>query len=399
MLAVGRDEVDQRLGVLEVLAEVAPARVGRELAVVGLLEDLPAHVVQRRDACVAGPGQVEHGQVQREPEEVVAERLRDELVDLVASLVGGAHEHAARGLLRRERPCRSAVVELGRVQERGEQGQRVVGSIRVRASDRVVEHRVPEAVHRVRELGLDRGVHVRGVDVEGPDGRHHLARELLEHEVLVFHLGHEAGRLEEAVAVGERLRRVTLGRPGVDRLVGGEQALVAGSVQRAQDVVDEPVVLRVEDLVHRAERDVLVAATVTADEVRVQHLVVVGAGRLAREVGRRGGVGVRNRCDRRRGRVVVGVLRRRVRVVGDVGQERGVEVDDVWRHARALAAVVGGVRLDETGLGDELRKATRRTWDELPVGVRRQHRHVRHVGVDQLDPEQVVGLLLDRCPS
>ena len=109
-----------------------------------------------------------------------------------------------------------AVVEvLGRVRNAFSSGSRVVGLAAVgvgrRASDVVVEHRVAEAVDRVGELGLDRRVDVRAVDVERPDRGLHLACELLEHEVLVLHLGHEAGGLEEALAV-----------PAVGRL-GGRQ--------------------------------------------------------------------------------------------------------------------------------------------------------------------------------
>ena len=65
-------------------------------------------------------------------------------------------------------------------------------------------------------------------------------------------------------------------------------------MQRVLDVVDQAVVLGVEDLVDRAQRDVLVAATVTADEVQR---------RAAR----------RRRCRRRR-RVGEAVCRRRVGV-------------------------------------------------------------------------------------
>ena len=134
-----------------------------------------------------------------------------------------------------------------------------------------------EAVDRVGELGLDSRVDVRAVDVERAHSGLHLARELLEHRVLVLHLGHEAGGLEEPLAVpavgrlGDRQLPLSQRRDAARGGVVGEHAL---------DVVDQPIVLGMEDLVDRAERDVLVAATVTADEVRVQHLVVVGAGRL-----------------------------------------------------------------------------------------------------------------------
>ena len=203
--AVGGHEVDQRLGVLEVLTEVRPAGVGRQLRVVGLGVDLPANVVERRNAGLTSPRQVERGQVEREAQQVVAERLGHELVQLVADLVGRAHDDGAGRLLRRVEAALAVVEVLGRVEERVQQRGRVVGraavGVRGRAGDVVVEHRVAEAVDRVGELGLDSRVDVRAVDVERAHGGLHLACELLEDRVLVLHLGHEAGRLEEALAV------------------------------------------------------------------------------------------------------------------------------------------------------------------------------------------------------
>ena len=95
VLAVGGDEVDERLGVLEVLPEVDPVGVRRQLTVVGRGEDLPANVVQRRDALAAGPRHVDGRQVERQAQQVVAERVGDELVELVAGLVRQAHDDAA----------------------------------------------------------------------------------------------------------------------------------------------------------------------------------------------------------------------------------------------------------------------------------------------------------------
>ena len=173
--AVGGHEVDQRLGVLEVLTEVRPAGVGRQLRVVGLGVDLPANVVERRNAGVTSPGHVERGQVEREAQQVVAERLGHELVELVADLVGGAHDDGAGRLLGGVEAALAVVEVLGRVQERGQQRERVVGlaavGVRGRARHVVVEHGVAEAVDRVGELGLDGRVDVRAVDVERPDCR------------------------------------------------------------------------------------------------------------------------------------------------------------------------------------------------------------------------------------
>ena len=199
--AVGGDEVDQRLGVLEVLTEVGPAGVRSELTVVGLRKDLAAELVQRWDAHIAGAGHVDRRQVEWQAEEVVAQRLDDELVELVADLVGRAHGDGARRLLGRQRTRGAAVEVLGWVQERVEQRGRVVGAVLVGAGDVVVEHRVTEAVDGGGELGGDPRVDVGVVDVEGTHHRLDLAGELLEHEVLVLHLGDEAGGLEQARTV------------------------------------------------------------------------------------------------------------------------------------------------------------------------------------------------------
>ena len=223
------------------------------------------------------------------------------------------------------------------------------------------------------------------VDVERPDRRLDLAGELLEHQVLVLHLGDEAGGLEEARAVPNRqadgrARRRPLGaEPG--RPQAGRRCRLG--VEDGLDVVDQAVVLGVEDLVDRRQGDVLVAAAVTTDEVRVEHLVVVGAGRLvarSRPTACRPVSGVGKAAGTP---VVVGVDRARVGVVRDVRQEGRVEVQDVRRHRDGA----GGVALDEAGGRDVLRQAAQRARDEVAVRVGGEHRDVRHVRVDQLQAE------------
>src|SRR6185437_8865623 len=87
------DEVDQRLRVLDVLHEVGPARVGLELRVADGRVEFATRLVQRRNAGVAAARDVEH----REAEQVAAQRLGDELVDLVADRAGdAAHDRARR---------------------------------------------------------------------------------------------------------------------------------------------------------------------------------------------------------------------------------------------------------------------------------------------------------------
>ena len=59
---------------------------------------LPAHLVQRRDALAAAAGDVQDGEVQRQAEEPVPDRLRHELVDGHAGLARSALEDRARRL-------------------------------------------------------------------------------------------------------------------------------------------------------------------------------------------------------------------------------------------------------------------------------------------------------------
>ena len=98
MRAVGGDEVDDRRFVLEVAGEIDPALIGLEQDVlVGRLVELRARRVQRRHAGVAAARQVDGREVERQAEQVVAQRAGDELVDLVADLAGHAADDGAGG--------------------------------------------------------------------------------------------------------------------------------------------------------------------------------------------------------------------------------------------------------------------------------------------------------------
>ena len=134
----------------------------------------------------------------------------------------------------------------------------------------------------MRELGddrrVDRGVVHLGRGEEDVDLRLDFARELLEHEVLILHLGAEARGLEQALAVP--LQGIDLGlsrRKDHDR--GAQPLIEERDIVRCNhilDVPDQAVVLGVEDEVDGGQADVLVAAAVAGDEVGVEQLVVVG---------------------------------------------------------------------------------------------------------------------------
>ena len=216
--AVGGDVVDQRLGVLQVLAEVRPVGVRRQLGVVGLGVDLRgARSLSGGTPASRARAMLIVGRSSGRPSRLLR---RVSVTNSSSSLPTWSDEPMtmrAGGLLGRVlRRVSGRVWPLlkysgglrNAVSSGSELSCFVPFGVDVLARDVVVEHRVPEAVDGVRELGRDGRVDVRGVDVERPDRRLHLARELLEDEVLVLHLGDEAGGLEQALAVAVARRRV-----------------------------------------------------------------------------------------------------------------------------------------------------------------------------------------------
>ena len=202
------------IGFLTLQREVDPAGVGLELAVAGAGEELAPRRVERRHAGVAAARQVDGGEVERQAEQVVAQRFRHELVDLVADLARHAAHDGAGRLVRRSTPPAG---ELERIEEGLDQADVVGVEVGIIAIDRLGQHRVAEAIDRVRELGHDRGIDGGVVGEKMSTLRLDLARELLEHEVLVLHLGAELGGLEQALAVPHQRREIGRDRCNVDR--------------------------------------------------------------------------------------------------------------------------------------------------------------------------------------
>jgi hypothetical protein len=253
--------------VLRVLREVDPARVGLELAVAGHLVEFAARGIQRGNAGIAATREVDGREVERQAQQVVAERVHDELVDLVTDLSGqAAHDGAGRHV-----SSGAALIKLERVEEGFDQADLARREVGVQAVDRLGQHRVAETIDGVRELGDDRRID-RGLEPgrgkEDVDLRLDLAREFLEHKVLILHFGGEFRRLEQTIAVPHAGRDLPLGE---ERRVGG-----AFLQDRRLDGIDEAVVLGVEDVVDGGQGDVLVNAAVAGDKVRVEQLIVVG---------------------------------------------------------------------------------------------------------------------------
>ncbi len=337
MGAIGGDEVDQRFRMRQVLHQVDPAGVWLELGVAGLCIDVAAHGVQRRDADIAATGDVDRRQVQRQAEQVVAQRFGDELVDLVTGLAGDPAHDGAGGILGGD----TAGGIRQRVEERRDQAQLLVGigagrvaddvEVDVEAVDGLGQHRVAEAVHGVCELGNDRRIEVDVIHLgrgeEQVDTRLHGAGELLEHQVLVLHFGTELGRLEQALAIPHQC--VDLGLVGRQRGQRIEQPLVdEGQVARIEHGVlglcHQPVVLGVEDRMYGGQADILVDPAVTGDVVRIKQFIVVrqlGAGLRVHRHGVAGiGIGIRYQYP---------TAEHRYGIVGNVGEELVTGTDGV----------------------------------------------------------------------
>ena len=102
MRAIGGDEVDHRQFVLRGHREIDPACIGLELAEAGLFVEVGANRVQRRNADVPATGDVDRRKIERQTEQIVAQNVSDELVDLIADLAGEAAHQGAGRLVRGE---------------------------------------------------------------------------------------------------------------------------------------------------------------------------------------------------------------------------------------------------------------------------------------------------------
>jgi len=115
--------------------------------------------------------------------------------------------------------------ERKRVEESGDQSDFVRDEVGIEAIELLGQHRMAEAIDGVRELGDDRRVDRGVVAVRGQELVHlrlDRAREFLEHEMLVLHLGAELRGLEQAFAVPSQARNICINIPRRDRWKFGQ---------------------------------------------------------------------------------------------------------------------------------------------------------------------------------
>ncbi|MNF49995.1 hypothetical protein D3C84_312800 [compost metagenome] len=391
---VSRNEVDQGFRMLDVLHEIGPTGVRPQLVVAGTGEELPAGGVQGRNARVTAASDVDRSQVERQADQVVAQGLCDELVDLVTNLTGHTTDDGAGSFVR----GRAAGSELQRIEEGRDQADLLVahlGRVRVandvevdvEAVDGFQQHRVAEAVNGMGKLGNDRWVDGVIEIQEGVDLWLNGARELFEHDVLILHLGAELGGLEQAFAIPVEGRGI-----GGNRSDRGQQPLieerqVTGVDDHILGDLDQPVVFGVEDVVHGRQADVLVDPAVAGDVVGIKQFVVVGACNH-RPTSNSVGIGGKQ----------IAVLIHRHGVVRDIDEELVTGTQGIIQ-ADTEPAIGCRVALDQhIALHDHLREAVD-ALDEVAIGIGGEQRHVVEVGIGQIDPEDVARLRLDYRPS
>ncbi|MNX92507.1 hypothetical protein D3C86_1246540 [compost metagenome] len=265
-----------------------------------------------------------------------------------------------------------------------------------------------EAVHHVGELGEDCRID-RGVI---PAGRKELVDlwlngtpEFLEHQVLVLHFSTELGGLEQAFTVPHqrrdpggcsRYRSHVVSQPLI------EEGQVTGGKDSVLGLLDQTVVLGVEHMVHGGQADVLVDPAVAGNIVGVEQFVVIGQVVAARANGLRiadSDVGIRlqNPADDDRRGIVGDVVEETMPGAHGTGQTDG-SCPVAFDQLRDVISRPGDAVSTVTDANHHLRHAVRPA-DEVAVRIGCQQWHVVHIGVGQVDAQNVTGLGLDHCPG
>jgi hypothetical protein len=153
---------------------------------------------------VAAAREIDGRKVERQTEQVIAQRAGHELVDFIADLNRGATHDFTRGI-------GAARQEGERIEEGVDQAQLLIarrGRIRVHhvtigvdAVDGLPQQRMAESVDGMCELGHDGRIDSDVGGFEFVNVRLNAACKLFKHEVLILHLGSEPGRLEQSLTV------------------------------------------------------------------------------------------------------------------------------------------------------------------------------------------------------
>ena len=271
-------------------------------------------------------------------------------------------------------------------------------------------------------LGHDRRIDGRVVHKEHVDLRLHFAREFLEHQMLVLHLGAELGRLEQALAVphqrvylglAQRNRGDVVGEPLVEKSCRFglrrpiRQKLLGVGNGDVLGVLDEAVVLGVEHVVDGGESNVLVDAPVAGHEVGVEQLVVVGRWVIVvcRQIGSVNDaitvdvpkIGVGRLLDRGLWPRSIWVEGSRRCVVRDVDDEGVTRLHGVGGVGEPRDGIAYNEYRRRSGAGDKLRPTVGPSY-EVAIRVGVDQGYATDILVGQHNAQQIERLRLDVGP-
>ena len=97
MLTVGGHKVNNGRRVFQVGGEIGPTGIGAQLRITAEFKELLASLVQRRHCGIATAGNIKCTQVQRQPDEVITQRIGNKLINLVADLTRHAADNRTDG--------------------------------------------------------------------------------------------------------------------------------------------------------------------------------------------------------------------------------------------------------------------------------------------------------------
>ena len=379
--SVGGDEIDERPSVAKVLAEVVPAGVRPQGAVGGVGKEQPTGLIEARDAILAAAGDVEGTEVEGQAHQVVAQGLGDEFINLLTDLVGGPVEKGSNRVFNR----RATGGKCCGVEERFDQphGRRNAGG-GIDPIHRVGEHRVAEAIDNAGELKHHRWIDRAVVPSKDVNGRQQLATELFKDKMLILHLVGKSSRLEQTLPIP--LQRCNgCGRRRNGKNGGGkplvQQWQVVGSENISLDRLNKAVVLRMKDVVNGCQSNVLIAATIARDVMKIEQFVVIGAGSRG------------SRCCIDHGVRIWSLSRRRHRVVGDVIQKGMAGTQGAGRADRRRRRTLDKAAILQNQLGEAVG-----TGDEVAVEICQDQGNIADIAVSQCNAQMGTGLLLDLAP-
>ncbi|MNF49664.1 hypothetical protein D3C84_309430 [compost metagenome] len=223
--------------------------------------------------------------------------------------------------------------------------------------------------------------------------------------MLVLHFSTELGSLEQAFAVPHQRR--DLGRCGgysghVVHQPLIEEGQVASGNEGVLGLLDQTVVLGVKHMVHGGQANVFVRPAIAGNVVGVEQFVVIRQVVAGRANGLRiadSDVGVRlqNPADDDRRGIVGDVVEETMPGAHGIGQTDG-SCQVAFDQLSDVISRPGDAVSTVTDANHHLRHAVRPA-DEVAVRIGCQQRHVVHVGVGQVDAENVTGLGLDHFPG